>query len=595
MKSKQSIQLGTLIWHYLRHKKWVLAGFMLTAIVWSVDMSLNPYLLKMIIDTVTKFSGSQVGIVQALMLPAVLYVVLSIIVNLSFRLYEYVNLRLYPDIKSYFDRELLSYVLNHSYGFFQNTFTGTLTQKISDFVVNVEPLISIPNEWFYPRLIAAVIASATLFHVVQPIYGLVLFGWAIVFVLVSYWASKGSEYYAGQFSQSIAVLNGSISDSISNVISTKLFDNVPHELSAIDIDIQRAMKHDRAWKWYDLKVNFVQGIGVSILISIMLILLLQGVKQGHISAGDFALVLTLSIAFVSSIHNVGHQMQQFFKVVGICNAALSVIREPHGIVDVPHALPLNVTAGEICFKQVDFQYENNHPVFTDLTVTINPGEKVGLVGYSGGGKSTFIKLILRLFDTKKGQIWIDDQNIQLVTQGSLRQQIGTIPQETELFHRTIMQNIRFARVEATDEEVIEAAKKARCHDFIMALPDQYHSLVGERGVKLSGGQKQRIAIARAFLKNAPILLLDEATSSLDSQTEQEIHAALHEVMENKTTLVIAHRLSTLKDMDRILVFVHGQIVEDGSLEQLLANKHGHFYKLWHMQVQGFIPVLGEGA
>jgi ATP-binding cassette subfamily B protein len=547
MKSKQSIRLGTLIWHYLRHKKWVLAGF------------------KMIIDTVTKFSGSQVGIVQALMLPAVLYVVLSIIVNLSFRLYEYVNLRLYPDIKAYFDRELLSYVLNHSYGFFQNTFTGTLTQKISDFVVNVEPLISIPNEW------------------------------AIVFVLVSYWASKGSEHYAGQFSQSIAVLNGSISDSISNVISTKLFDNVPHELSAIDINIQRAVKHDRAWKWYDLKVNFVQGIGVSILISIMLILLLQGVKQGHISAGDFALVLTLSIAFVSSIHNVGHQMQQFFKVVGICNAALSVIREPHGIVDVPHELPLNVTAGEICFKHVDFQYENNHPVFTDLTVTINPGEKVGLVGYSGGGKSTFIKLILRLFDTKKGQIWIDDQNIQLVTQGSLRQQIGTIPQETELFHRTIMQNIRFARVNATDEEVIEAAKKARCHDFIMALPDQYHSLVGERGVKLSGGQKQRIAIARAFLKNAPILLLDEATSSLDSQTEQEIHAALHEVMENKTTLVIAHRLSTLKDMDRILVFVHGQIVEDGSLEQLLANKQGHFYKLWHMQVQGFIPVLGEGA
>ena len=287
------------------------------------------------------------------------------------------------------------------------------------------------------------------------------------------------------------------------------------------------------------------------------------------------------------------QMQRFSKVVGTCNQALSIIKQPHEITDLPNALPLQVTKGEIIFNDVSFHYENNKPLFKHLAVKIKPGEKVGLVGYSGGGKSTFIKLILRLIDTKSGQILIDNQDIKAITKGSLRRQIGTIPQEPELFHRTIMENIKFARTKASDEEVIEAAKKARCHDFIMDLPEQYHSLVGERGVKLSGGQKQRIAIARAFLKNAPILILDEATSSLDSLTESEIHEALHQVMANKTTIVIAHRLSTLKDMDRILVFVNGEIIEDGELNTLLENKESHFYKLWRMQAEGFIPSISE--
>ena len=214
------------------------------------------------------------------------------------------------------------------------------------------------------------------------------------------------------------------------------------------------------------------------------------------------------------------------------------------------------------------------------------------MGYSGGGKSTFIKLILRLIDTQSGNILIDGQDIRKVKKESLRKQISTIPQECDLFHRTLMENIRFARMDATDDEVIEAAKNARCHEFICELPERYQSLVGERGIK-SGGQKQRIAIARAFLKNAPILLLDEATSSLDSITERYIQEGLHHVMAKKTTIVIAHRLSTLKDMDRILVFVSGKIVEDGDLNSLLNNKDSHFYKLWKMQAEGFIPSISR--
>ena len=332
----------------------------------------------------------------------------------------------------------------------------------------------------------------------------------------------------------------------------------------------------------------MQGMGLTLLISIMLITLVKGAKQGWVTPGDCALVLSLSMSFVWHIFHSSNQIQRFSKLVGTCKQALSIIQIPHEITDRDDAKPLVVTKGEIKFNQVFFHYENLTPLFKKLTIVIEPGQKVGLVGFSGGGKTTFLKLILRLMDTQSGFISIDDQDIKAVFQYSLREQIATIQQETELFHRTIIENIRFANANASDEDIISAAKKARCHDFILELPNQYQTIVGERGVKLSGGQKQRIAIARAFLKNAPILLLDEATSALDSITEEYIHKALYDLMINKTALVIAHRLSTLKNMDRLLVFENGEIVEDGSMRALLTNKEGYFYKLWHMQAKGFI-------
>ena len=283
-------------------------------------------------------------------------------------------------------------------------------------------------------------------------------------------------------------------------------------------------------------------------------------------------------------------MQQFARSVGICNQALHFIIDPYEIIDLPAAPSILITKGEIKFNNVSFCFRNNKPLFVELNLSISHAEKVGLVGYSGGGKSTLIKLILRLMDLQAGNILIDDQDIITVTKNSLREQITVIPQDPELFHRSIMDNIRFAKINASDKEVIHAAKKAECHDFIINLPNGYQSLVGERGVKLSGGQKQRIAMARAFLKNSPILLMDEATSALDSATEEYIQQNLLKIMENKTTIVVAHRLSTLKNMDRIIFFENGNIIEDGSLDGLLANHNGHFYKLWQMQAAGFIAA-----
>jgi ATP-binding cassette subfamily B protein len=241
-----------------------------------------------------------------------------------------------------------------------------------------------------------------------------------------------------------------------------------------------------------------------------------------------------------------------------------------------------VPRGEVRFENVTFSYPGHHSVFKNFNVTIPAGQKVGLVGLSGAGKTTFMNLMLRLYDLQAGKIFIDVQSIAEVTQKSLHENIAVIPQDASLFHRTLLENIRYGRLEATEEEVIAASKQAHCHEFIEQLDEKYASLVGERGIRLSGGQRQRIAIARALLKNAPILVLDEATSALDSATEKKIQESLALLMRDRTTIVIAHRLSTLAAMDRILVFQQGTIVEDGTIQELL-QKNGHFAAFWKIQ------------
>jgi ATP-binding cassette subfamily B protein len=282
-------------------------------------------------------------------------------------------------------------------------------------------------------------------------------------------------------------------------------------------------------------------------------------------------------------------MVTFSELVGRCNQALWLIAEPHSIKDSPMAMPLVVTAGNLCFDNVSFAYRQNRLIFQNLSTTIHAQQRVGLVGFSGAGKSTFVNLITRTFEIQGGCISIDGQDIRDVTQKSLRQHISFIPQDTILFHRTLRENIAYGSPMATENEVIEAAKKAHAHDFITNTEHGYQTIVGERGMRLSGGQRQRIAIARAFLKNAPILILDEATSSLDSETEVAIHESLNQLMHNRTTMVIAHRLSTLMSMNRILVFEMGTIVEDGTHQELI-DLGGIYARLWHTQIDGFIKT-----
>lgn len=317
-------------------------------------------------------------------------------------------------------------------------------------------------------------------------------------------------------------------------------------------------------------------------------------RKNLISIGDFALILGLSMELGHMMWYTMSRIDEFNQAIGKCKQSLSSLVINPEINDRSDAQPLIVQKGEIKFDKVHFHYKGAEPIFEDKSIIIKSSQKVGLVGYSGAGKSTFVNLILRLYDVQSGKISIDGQDIRNVIQDSLHRNIGMIPQDPSLFHRTLMENIRYGKIDASDDEVIEAAKRAHAHEFISKLPQGYESLVGERGVKLSGGQRQRIAIARVILKNAPILILDEATSALDTPTEQLIQESLNEVLEtsNATTIVIAHRLSTLLHMDRILVLDQGKIVEDGTHQELL-DKNGMYKTLWDAQIGGFLPDKRE--
>jgi ATP-binding cassette subfamily B protein len=310
--------------------------------------------------------------------------------------------------------------------------------------------------------------------------------------------------------------------------------------------------------------------------------------SGQISVGDFTMSIGLALLIISDARNLTRRFLEFFEYVGNVSNGVETIIGPHEIIDQANAYPLAVSSGRIEFKQVRFGYDPARPVFDDLNVVIEPGQRVGLVGFSGSGKSTFVSLMLRNYQLQAGSICIDGVDIAGVTQDSLHQQVSLIPQDPSLFHRSLKDNIGYGKLDATNEEVIAAAKMANADEFIQSMVDGYDSLVGERGVKLSGGQRQRIAIARVMLKDAPILILDEATASLDSLTEKTIQENLDSAMGRKTVIAIAHRLSTIAHLDRILVFDKGCIVEDGSHEQLLARQ-GFYYQLWSMQAGGFLP------
>ncbi len=309
--------------------------------------------------------------------------------------------------------------------------------------------------------------------------------------------------------------------------------------------------------------------------------------QSKITTGEVIQVFNTTFNVIMILWISGDLMPQFFRSFGIASQALSVMNDPQDVIDPPYSQPLIVKGGEIIFENVCFQY-GEKKLFDNKDVHIKGGEKIGLVGYSGAGKSTFVNLILRFYPITKGRILIDGQDIAQITLDSLHKQVALIPQDPLLFHRTLEENIQYGNIQASQEEIIQAAKLAHCDEFIRKCPNGYASLVGERGTKLSGGERQRIAIARAMLASAPILILDEATSSLDSVTEQFIQESLERVMQNRTTLVIAHRLSTLTKMDRILVFEQGKVVEEGSHSELIA-KAGHYARMWDMQSGGFLP------
>ncbi len=582
-------RLFPFVCYFLKSNKFYLSLIFFTGVVWATELSVTPYLFKLLVDGANQQGDTPERLLAVILIPAILYVSMSVILNLSFRLYDYICIKMFIRLYTDITLTVFDYTAGHSYRFFQENFAGSIANKILYLPRDIESLLRAVTDNFVPKILAVLIAASMLM-LVQPLFSIILLIWVFLFVSGTCLLAVKSTKNALVFSKSINALDGKLIDSVSNIITGKIFANLDFEsqrMADIHVDVNNKYK---IMQMFNMKLHALQGVGVTILVAVMLAALIYGRMHEWVTVGDFVFVLSLSASIIMNVWNLGQELINFTRDSGKCQDALSLINVPHEIKEISHASDLSVTQGEIQFNNVNFSYQTDKPVFRQLCVSIPAGQKVGLVGYSGGGKSTFVKLILRLFDIQSGEISVDQQNIQEVSINSLRKNIAYIPQEPELFHRTIIENIRYGRLDASDDDVIAASKKAHCHEFIKELSEGYDALVGERGVKLSGGQRQRIAIARAILKQSPILILDEATSALDSVTEKYIQDSLHEMMGNKTTIVIAHRLCTLLEMDRILLFKEGNIVEDGSLQEL-KQQGGYFSQLWEMQGGGYLPEL----
>lgn len=578
--------LPQFLWHFTKGHRHYLLGFIIVGIIWAINISLNPYALKLIIDAISESPSETESLFVTVSIPALFYILISIIYICVFRVYDWLAIKTLPKMKIEITQKMFEYLLEHSYSYFQHNFSGSLSNKINDMSKNAVLVIIDLIDHFFARSLCLLIGAITM-YLVHPYFALLLMTWTIIFIAVSLILSKKAQYYSEVFSQSRSLIIGKIVDSISNILNIKLFARQKYENHYLQRYLNDSADKDRKGLWYLFKIKIFYSISITLLTIGMVWLLIYERSKNHITVGDFALILTLNMFLIEEVKLFTEQLVPFSEELGICKQALSIITPKHEIVDLPNATELKITKGKIAFDKVHFKYKNGQDVFNNKSITIDPGQKVGLVGFSGSGKSTFVNLILRFFDIDSGNILIDDQDIKTVTRESLCSQISMIPQDPILFHRTLIENIRYGRLDATDEEIIEASKQAHCHEFIEKLHGKYEALVGERGIKLSGGQRQRIAIARAILKNAPILILDEATSALDSVTENYIQESLALLMERRTSIVIAHRLSTLFYMDRILVFHKGQIIEDGTHDELI-NLEGHYANLWSMQAGGFI-------
>lgn len=553
----------------------------IVGLLWGMYTSAAPYLLKIIIDRLFEYE-----LIQPVYMPVFIYVCMYCFITLMFRVLDWAKYKMLPSIKKDIAMQMFDHIKYHSHHFFQNNFSGSMSKKVDDMIANIDSLLSSFDEFFaiFSSFLIAIIVMFT----VNPIFSLAFFSWCALFLMVSISFSKRILHLSKEKSESFAKYSGKLVDIFSNLSSVRLFARYQHETQVLSDSIDDLCKKDRDMLRYVMIMRLVQDMTFVGALASMFFILLYLYDHQLVTVGDFAFIITVTISMFQSMWYLASKIVDVYKSIGQCHQAMTVIQAKHDVIDYPNAAQLIVTDGLIEFKNVNFSYENSPQLFNNLNVSIQPGSKIGLVGYSGGGKSTFVNLILRLYDVDSGDILIDHQAIKQITQQSLRQQISMIPQDVTLFHRSLMENIKYGNIDASESEVIAASKQAHCHDFIKNLEFGYDTQVGERGIKLSGGQRQRIAIARSFLENGPILILDEATSALDSITEQYIQHSLHLMMNNRTTIVIAHRLSTLLEMDRILVFHNGEIVEDGSHDKLIqANKH--YASMWARQSEGFLP------
>ena len=563
------------------HKWWMFAAAFFAMLAAALDQSTS-YLFKLIVDAVE--SGNTANVFWfGLSFPVIIF-----LDQVLFRLSGYLGMRWSIQAQETGTNFLFGYIANHSHNYFSNRFAGGIQSKIRNIIGGMDDLIP-ELLWSYLYSLTALVVTFGFIISVDYTAAGIFIALVIVLLILNTKLSPKKQEYSKLQAKASTTLVASMVDAISNMSAVRQYAARGKENGYIAKGANK-FKLARRKSWMMTEYMLIVNSFVLFLFALgMFLLLITRWQNGLVTTGEFVLIASLISQLSGTLLFIGKAFNSTARTIGEMKEGLEDLMVPYEITDARNAINLNVTSGgSIVWHKVGFNFEGNPAkVFSGFNLTIPAGQRVGLVGASGAGKSTFVSLLLRQHDVTSGSITIDGQNIAEVTQDSLRQAIAVVPQEPALFHRSIRENIAYGKPSATQAEIEEVAKKAQAHDFIMTLPEGYATLVGERGVKLSGGQKQRVAIARAMLKDAPILVLDEATSALDSESEVEIQKALHILMSGKTVIAVAHRLSTLREMDRIIVLENGTIIEDGTHETL-KDGGGTYAKLWNHQAGGFI-------
>jgi ATP-binding cassette subfamily B protein len=558
------------MFRYIRLRPWSHA-VILCAVLGAVACSTGTqYGVKFLVDTLSRGHDARVWVAFALLA--------SLIAadNLLWRVAAWIANFAFVGVTGDLRRDLFRHLTGHSPGYFADRLPGMLTSRItatSNAVFTAENMFV----WNVLPPIAATVAAIALIFTISVPMAATLAGIAGVMVAIMFKLAGAGRPLHHDFARKAATVDGEMVDVVSNMPLVRAFGGLRREHGRFDATVNREMAARRRSLLYLEKLRIFHAVVTIVLTLALLSWAIVLWQHGAATTGDVILACTLSISVLSATRDLAVALVDITQHIARLSEAVATLLVPHELRDHPEAEPLVHRGASLKFEHVDFRYADGQRIFVDLNLSFRPGERIGLVGPSGGGKSTLFALLQRFYDVQAGRILLDGQDIARVTQESLRDAIGVVPQDISMFHRSVMENIRYGRPEATDDEVMEAAFAARCN-FIEELPQGMRTIVGERGVKLSGGQRQRIAIARAFLKDAPLLLLDEATSALDSESEEAIREALGRLMTGRTVIAIAHRLSTVRCFDRIVVLQAGRVVQDGPPD-LLMHREGAYRQL----------------
>ena len=478
---------------------------------------------------------------------------------------------------------------NQSMTFHNSRFGGSLVSQTSRFVSGYSGLVDVVTYSLWPTL-ASIVLTVGILAPIAPLFVAILVVMLVLYVVIAYGMYRRILPLSAEASRAQNKLSGVLSDAVTNILAVKTYGREDYERGLFTTADREAMAAENVNMRATMRRGFTTSALITAIMFVVSIFVVGGNAWFGISAGTLVMMFTYTYNLTMRFNYFNSMMQRINRALGDAAEMTHVLDEPTLVADDANAKPLAVTEGRIDFENLRFRYPDapkDDYVFEDLNLHIPAGQRVGLVGRSGSGKTTLTKLLLRLDDVQEGRVLVDGQDVSHCTQQSLRRQVAYVPQEALLFHRSIRENIAYGKPDATDEEIRRAAEEANALEFIERLPDGFDTRVGERGVKLSGGQRQRVAIARAILVDAPILVLDEATSALDSESEALVQGALENLMRGRTSIVVAHRLSTVASLDRIVVLAHGEVVEDGTHHELV-ERGGEYASLWNRQTGGFL-------